>query len=1154
MNELLNEIHFNEDDLQLIDYEKLSWGLKETRVVEFFPKVFYPVTLISTEIPEFENYLKDLSEDSTKNSSSDQFEESKIAMDLEWEDELCLFQFCSSKRVLIIRHPNGPGNELLQKFLSTHNFFAKGASNDKKQLKLKFGEDFHQNIEDIAQTRLTPYGYSENFMQMTYQFAGKPTADFKDIRITTSRWSQKNLTMRQVLYAAFDVVAIYQCYPNFPPPKILTKPLKQSKNQNQKKSQNNKKKPKNSNNKKSSIDESSTEKTKITMKANYVRSTFCYMVTNYSGSIIRSDLYDLLKNIIDIENINFISSFPEFNSKTEKKKSKNQIEEKLKNEKYKEIEKHHETKKDLCANVSNITDSFTVFISLFNDVDIKKLNEIFPKSSIITKLPFTDPGESSDGDFLYITNIPKSLLDKSIFEKFLHCFEVDHRLKIIENKTAKTLKNEEEEEDETEKFLYARIEVCCASSSHNLKCFVPYVSIDGSHMKLFTFPYFLNSIVAANFPANFNEDDCRKLFSKFGKISSVQTLIRRSDEDSNKFVITYNQLNENEEKNFENDPCENAIKTVNYTEIEGNEILVSKFAEEHHLRMMRCYEIEVVLKESYLTQLNHKNTNSNDSGDEFINSGKLRSIFSKFGEIHQAYFDKRLHVGHVQFYKKTNAFAALNYFNDSQNDSNSSEDFIILSKFDIFFPKEGSTIIVRDVSCSMPQEEIIRMCEMYGRVINFVVRLIIPKFRYQIVEVSYNDVSDAAKAKKELDNKRIDNLPIVVSVFRGAGCEVPMWKMEQRYQWIVVDGIAIEEKKIYSIFERFGNIIDYEIIIQNENSDDKESLLNEDEMQTKTNGNENEKKENQNNDIIVKKSKTMIMFNDSRSAEAVIETFNNNDDSENNEMKENKDLEQFEIRFPTLHEFAFDVKWNKSSLQTEAFVPFKNTVNEAQQLAIVIDPIPPGFSQQWLQKQCPKCFYTLQVTRSTIDPAHGRKAVLFIEGMKMTKKIFALIRNQKCIIDNDDDDEKDKNEIENISTSDENAQISESFSEEDENDGDLLHPLIMSREDALRDGVVMNAEGNDVVHSPISIIIDPLPDELNNAKKIQTNILMGKEADIDIFESASEKGKLMGVILPRFKEDCKVILRKFRRWRVDGLPLNVKKIINNNDDSSSPVV
>jgi hypothetical protein len=45
----------------------------------------------------------------------------------------------------------------------------------------------------------------------------RSAAEFKDSRITTSNWGQEILAARQVLYAAFDVVALYVAYPNFPP-------------------------------------------------------------------------------------------------------------------------------------------------------------------------------------------------------------------------------------------------------------------------------------------------------------------------------------------------------------------------------------------------------------------------------------------------------------------------------------------------------------------------------------------------------------------------------------------------------------------------------------------------------------------------------------------------------------------------------------------------------------------------------------------------------------------------------------------------------------------------------------------------------------------------------------------------------------------------
>ena len=119
--------------------------------------------------------------------------------------------------------------KFLFNFLKAHFFYGKGINHDLQKLFQKFNYDFKNNIEDIARTRLEPYGHSINFVQMTLQFAGKPTAEFKDVRITKSNWDLPELSMRQVLYAAFDVVAISVAYPNFPPPMEMIHQKKKSK-------------------------------------------------------------------------------------------------------------------------------------------------------------------------------------------------------------------------------------------------------------------------------------------------------------------------------------------------------------------------------------------------------------------------------------------------------------------------------------------------------------------------------------------------------------------------------------------------------------------------------------------------------------------------------------------------------------------------------------------------------------------------------------------------------------------------------------------------------------------------------------------------------------------------------------------------------------
>ena len=261
-------ITFGPGDLPLEEYDHLFWEIGEVRNVEFFPDYLVPVTLIVVTQPDLDTFLHNIDDGSS------------IAIDLEWDDELCLFQFCTSKGVLVIRHPKGPGNETLREFLKSHKFYGKGIENDKKMLQRKFGETFEENIEDIAKTRLRPYGHSENFNTMTLQFAGAPVASFKDIRITTSNWGQEVLTMRQVMYAAFDVVALFVAYPRFPPAKEMEKKCKKQKNPKQKSKYH--------------------KEMKFTPLA--LMPTFSYILKNYTGSLLPPDL----RNLFHPEDLDYV--------------------------------------------------------------------------------------------------------------------------------------------------------------------------------------------------------------------------------------------------------------------------------------------------------------------------------------------------------------------------------------------------------------------------------------------------------------------------------------------------------------------------------------------------------------------------------------------------------------------------------------------------------------------------------------------------------------------------------------------------------------------------------------------------------------------------------------------------------------------------------
>jgi hypothetical protein len=88
-------------------------------------------------------------------------------------------QFCSSRVVLTIRHPDGADDSDLHLFLLPHKLHAKSIACDLKMLHVRFGATFS---EDIVQARLSPSHHSITFIQMTHQCAGIPTTEFKDVK------------------------------------------------------------------------------------------------------------------------------------------------------------------------------------------------------------------------------------------------------------------------------------------------------------------------------------------------------------------------------------------------------------------------------------------------------------------------------------------------------------------------------------------------------------------------------------------------------------------------------------------------------------------------------------------------------------------------------------------------------------------------------------------------------------------------------------------------------------------------------------------------------------------------------------------------------------------------------------------------------------
>ena len=228
-----NDIHFGPGLPTLRSYRRSFWEPGETRGVEFFPGKTVPVTLLYSDSPELEARLMSL------------IDGKPISVDLEWapmfvkSDHIIeLFQFASTKGVVVVANVDNKGLDTLAAFFGASKFFGKGTSSDRKRLLSCLGVDVP--IEDVEVTRLTPNHLSINFEEMVLQNVGEGCAKFKDHRMQISDWSKRPLSVQQVLYGAHDAYAMLLVYEHLiakygPEIKVLPAPAKKPKREKKEK-------------------------------------------------------------------------------------------------------------------------------------------------------------------------------------------------------------------------------------------------------------------------------------------------------------------------------------------------------------------------------------------------------------------------------------------------------------------------------------------------------------------------------------------------------------------------------------------------------------------------------------------------------------------------------------------------------------------------------------------------------------------------------------------------------------------------------------------------------------------------------------------------------------------------------------------------------
>ena len=198
------EIRFCEGNPKLDDYDKYNWNENEERKVEFYPGKLTKVTVIDASNPNLYDILMSLDDGKY------------VSADFEWttncgsKNIIDLFQYSSSKGVIIVTGNMKCGAEAIKKFHSNVKIFGKGMSCDKKKLKAFLVET--ENMEDIEKTRLKPNKITESFEKLTNIFIGNSCSKFKDHRIQMSNWSARPLTIKQILYSAHDAYSMLLVY------------------------------------------------------------------------------------------------------------------------------------------------------------------------------------------------------------------------------------------------------------------------------------------------------------------------------------------------------------------------------------------------------------------------------------------------------------------------------------------------------------------------------------------------------------------------------------------------------------------------------------------------------------------------------------------------------------------------------------------------------------------------------------------------------------------------------------------------------------------------------------------------------------------------------------------------------------------------------
>jgi hypothetical protein len=340
------------------------------------------------------------------------------------------------------------------------------------------------------------------------------------------------------------------------------------------------------------------------------------------------------------------------------------------------------------------------------------------------ELPQLSEDDANQFDVLFLRDIPEELRSQREMSLFLYSFGVDQMVHLYDD--------------------YCRLEPRNAQISYRIQTFLPFVKSKGAAMTFSHFPFFIPMVRIQNIPSSATVDDFRELVPDLTEFQFLRS--RRENEPRTGFMTLRSPQR-----------ADQVVEQLNYS----NNLLVTRYTDENHFRLLRRHELVVFEQHTSLELMNQ---------------------FSRFGPVLQAQWLDQFGIGVVQFFRRKDAIRA-------RSDT-------------AVFHDEGTTAIVRELSLGISEDEIIQIFSRFGTIRNLVFRDLSEYHILSVVDITYSRAAEASACKAHMTRQVLDGATLHISVQKQL--DIRDWKMSQRNQWA-----KLENAEDLRRCCEFGIVVDY---------------------------------------------------------------------------------------------------------------------------------------------------------------------------------------------------------------------------------------------------------------------------------------------------------------------------------------------------------